>query len=220
VTSYGQLLVRRHGERLDGEAREFLDFIVDGGQRAQALIGDLLGLARVSSQARPFEPVALAPLLEQALRGLRLAMEESGAVVTHDEPLPVVSGDRRQLMQLLHNLLANALKFRTGEPPRVHVGARCDDGQWRISVTDNGIGIDAQFHGRVFGMFQRLHLRSAYGGTGIGLAICKKVVERHGGHIGVESAPGRGSTFWFTLPDGSNAARQAAPATAEPVLLP
>jgi PAS domain S-box-containing protein len=202
VTSYGQLLARRHGERLDGEAREFLDFIVDGGRRAQALVGDLLGLARVSSQAQPFEAVALGEALAQARRSLRLAIDESGAVVTHDEPLPSVHGDRRQLVQLLHNLLANALKFRGDVPPRVHVGACREDGRWRIRVADNGIGIAAQHHGRVFVMFQRLHPRAADGGTGIGLAICKKVVERHGGRIGVESAPGQGSTFWFTLPAG------------------
>ena len=201
VTSYGQLLVRRHGERLDAEAHEFLDFIVDGGRRAQALVGDLLGLARVSSQAQPFEPVPLGAVLAQALRGLRLAVDESQAVVTHDEPLPTVHGDRRQLVQLLHNLLANALKFRGDTPPRVHVGASRVGGRWRIRVTDNGIGIAPQHHGRVFVMFQRLHPREAHGGTGIGLAICKKVVERHGGRIGVESAPGQGSAFWFTLPD-------------------
>ena len=212
VTSYGQLLVRRHGERLDAEAHEFLDFIVDGGRRAQALVGDLLGLARVSSQAQPFEPVPLGAVLAQALRGLRLAVDESQAVVTHDEPLPTVHGDRRQLVQLLHNLLANALKFRGDTPPRVHVGASRVGGRWRIRVTDNGIGIAPQHHGRVFVMFQRLHPREAHGGTGIGLAICKKVVERHGGRIGVESAPGQGSAFWFTLPDAPAPAAAASEA--------
>jgi PAS domain S-box-containing protein len=209
VTSYAQLLQRRHGAKFDGEAREFLDFMTDGAKRAQALIGDLLQLARVNSQARPFAPVPLAEVLGDTLQSLRLAVAESGARITHDA-LPVVDADRRQIGQLLQNLVGNALKFRGARAPQVHLSAArdADSARWRIEVRDNGIGIDPQFHQRVFVLFQRLHLRGEYAGTGIGLAVCKKVVERHGGRIGVESVPGQGAAFWFTLPDaGAELAR-------------
>ena len=210
VTSYTQLLRRRCADRLDADGQEFLGYIDDGGRRAQTLIADLLSLARVASQARPFEPVALDALLGEVLQGLALLIDEAGAVVTHDA-LPVVHADRRQIGQLLQNLLTNALKFRGSAPPRVHLGARREpDGRWRIDVSDNGIGIEPKFHARVFVLFQRLHLRNEYPGTGIGLAICKKVVERHGGRIGVESAPGRGACFWFTLADAGAAADRPA----------
>lgn len=204
VTSYTQLILRRHGDKLPAEAREFMAFVEDGGRRAQALIGDLLSLARVNSHGKPMAAVPLQAVLAEVVRGLHLLVHDSGAQITHDEALPTVWADRRQLAQLLQNLLSNALKFRSAEPPRVHVGAqRQADGRWRISVADNGIGIEPRFHQRVFTLFQRLHLRDEYPGTGIGLAICKKVVERHGGQIGVDSAPGRGATFWFTLVDAA-----------------
>lgn len=199
VTSYGQLLVRRHQAQLDAEAREFLEFIVDGGRRAQALISDLLSLARLNSQARPMAPVALESVLADTLSQLRLQLSGAGAIVTHD-PLPTVVADALQLGQLFQNLIANALKFKGALAPAIHVGATLEAGYWRISVADNGIGIEARFFERIFVLFQRLHLRSEYEGTGIGLAICKKVVERHGGSIGVQSEPGRGSAFFFTLP--------------------
>ncbi|HKX94945.1 MAG TPA: CHASE domain-containing protein, partial [Methylibium sp.] len=199
VASYSQLLLRRHRDALGGEAQEFLGYIGDGARRAQALIVDLLSLARVDSAARPFEPVALDEVVADVRQSLEAALADSGATLTHD-PLPRVLGDRGQLMQLMQNLIGNAIKFRAAGPPRVHVGAtRRPDGRWRITVTDNGIGIDARFHERIFTLFQRLHGRDDYPGTGIGLAVCKKVVERHGGQIGVESAPGRGATFHFTL---------------------
>jgi len=200
VTSYGQLLMRRHQAQLSHEAQEFLGFVIDGGQRAQALIGDLLSLARIDSQARPLQPVALTAVLEDTLKQLQVRIREAGASVTHDE-LPTVAADARQLGQVFLNLVGNALKFHGTAAPRIHVGAAREAGGWRISVADNGIGIEPRFFERIFMMFQRLHLRSDYEGTGIGLAICKKVVERHGGRIGVQSEPGRGSTFFFTLPD-------------------
>lgn len=200
IASYSQLILRRHGAQLPAEAQEFMTFIEDGGRRAQALIGDLLSVARVNSHGKPMEPVALATALKEVMRSLRVAIAESNPTITWDEPLPTVHADRRQLGQLLQNLLANALKFRGTEPLRIHVSAvPAGDGRWRISVADNGLGIDPKFHQRVFGMFQRLHLREEHSGTGIGLAICKKVVERHGGRMGIESALGEGSTFWFTL---------------------
>ena len=200
VTSYGQLLVRRHQAQLNAEAREFLEFMVDGGQRAQALIADLLSLARLNSQARPMTRVALEAVLADALHELRTPIREAGATVTHD-PLPTVTADARQLGQLFQNLIGNALKFRGPAAPVIHISAAQDAGAWRITVTDNGIGIEPKFFERIFVLFQRLHLRSEYEGTGIGLAICKKVVERHGGRIGVHSERGRGSTFSFTLAD-------------------
>ncbi len=200
VTSYGQLLARRHAEGLTAEGREFLHYMVDGGQRAQALIRDLLALARLDSQGRPPEPVALEQVLADVLQPLRLKVRETGAHITHDT-LPVVAADPAQMRQLLGNLIGNALKFTGPSPPQIHLGAQREPGQWRISVQDNGIGIEAKYFERVFVMFQRLHLRSQHEGTGIGLALCKKIVERHGGRIGVQSTPGEGATFWFTLPD-------------------
>lgn len=200
VTSYGQLLARRHADGLSAEGREFLHYMVDGGQRAQALIRDLLALARLDSQGRPPEPVPLERVLADVLQPLRLKLQETGAQVTHDA-LPVVTADPAQMRQLLGNLIGNALKFTGPRPPQIHIGARREPGAWHISVQDNGIGIDAKYFERVFVMFQRLHLRSEHEGTGIGLALCKKIVERHGGRIGVQSTPGEGATFWFTLPD-------------------
>ena len=199
VTSYCQLLVRRHKAQLNAEAQEFLGFVVDGGQRAQALIGDLLSLARLNSQVRPLQPVALEAVLADVLRQLRLQLTESGATITHD-PLPVVAADARQMGQLFQNLISNAVKFHGPRTPAVHIGVVEVNGFWRISVSDNGIGIESKFFERIFVIFQRLHLRTDYQGTGIGLAICKKVVERHGGRIAVESKAGKGSTFFFTMP--------------------
>lgn len=204
VTSYGQLLVRRHLAALPAEAQEFLQFMVDGGQRAQALIRDLLSLARIDSQARAWQAVPLASVLADALHQLRLQVQDSGATISHDA-LPTVLADQRQMGQLLTNLIGNALKFRAASAPAIHLSARRETAGWRISVRDNGLGIEAKFFDRIFLMFQRLHLRSEHEGTGIGLAICKRVVERHGGRIGVESTPGQGSTFWFVLPDGAGA---------------
>ncbi len=200
VTSYGQLLLRRHLADLKPEVQTFMHYMVDGGQRAQALIRDLLSLARLDSQAQPWQPLALNDAVADALKQLRLRVQETAAVVTVDE-LPTVMADARQIGQLMGNLLGNALKFRGDTPPEVHVFASREAGGWRISVRDNGIGIEPRHFERIFQMFQRLHLRSAYEGTGIGLTVCKQVVERHGGQIGVESTPGAGATFYFTLPD-------------------
>ncbi len=200
VASYGQLLTRRHLADLKPEAREFVAYMVDGGQRAQALIRDLLSLARLDSRAQPMATVSLEDTLAEVLRPLRLRIQQAGAQISHD-PLPTVLGDAAQLGQLLANLLGNALKFCGSAAPQVHVAAVREGSRWRISVRDNGIGIEPRYFERIFQMFQRLHLRTEFEGTGIGLAICKKVVERHGGQIGVESVPGQGSTFFFTLPD-------------------
>ena len=149
----------------------------------------------------PLAPTDLTEVLKDAEANLHQAIEESGAVITHD-PLPVVSGDQVQLTQLFQNLLANALKFRSGAAPRIHVSAQAREEDWLLSVKDNGIGIAPEHQERIFAIFQRLHGRGEYPGTGIGLALCKKIVERHGGHIWVESAPGQGSTFYFNIPGG------------------
>jgi PAS domain S-box-containing protein len=199
VSSYTQLLARRYGDKLDEDAREFIGYAVDGAERMHTLINDLLRFSRVETRGREFVPTDLGWVLEAALANLRVAVEESGAQVTWDA-MPTVRGDEVQLVQLFQNLVGNAIKFRREEPPRVHVGVRKEGAWWEISVRDNGIGIDEPYVDRIFVIFRRLHGKSEYQGTGIGLAICKKIVERHGGRIWVESRPGVGSTFLFTLP--------------------
>jgi PAS domain S-box-containing protein len=200
IGSYTQLLERRYGDKLDSDAREFMGFIVDGATRMKQLIEDLLAYSRVGTRGKELRPVSAQAALERALVNLRAGVEASGAEVTHDA-LPEVSGDDTQLTQLFQNLIGNAIKFRrTDEPPRVHVGAHDSGDEWRFSVADNGIGIERQYFERIFMVFQRLHTREEYAGTGIGLAICKKVVDRHHGRIWVESVHGKGSTFIFTLP--------------------
>ncbi|MBU6479220.1 MAG: hypothetical protein KGS09_01590 [Nitrospirae bacterium] len=199
IASYTQLLARRYKGKLDSDADEFIGYAVDGANRMQRLINDLLAYSRVSTQGNVFEPVDCNGLLEEVLSNLRLAVEESRAVVTHD-PLPTVMADGRQLGQLFQNLISNAIKFRGEEPPRVYVSAERRTGEWLFSVRDNGIGVDPQYAERIFVIFQRLHNREEYPGTGIGLAICKKIVERHGGRIWVASQTGQGTTFYFTLP--------------------
>ncbi|MEY4749608.1 MAG: hypothetical protein RIQ60_1822 [Pseudomonadota bacterium] len=212
VNSYGQLLSRRYGESLEPKAREFLAHMVDGGERAQQLIRALLDLARVNSQARPHLPVDLGRVLNEVLRRQQAVLTAAGATLTHDELPPAVPGDERQLLQLLENLVLNAVKYRSEAAPLIHVGARREAEVWHLVVRDNGIGIAPQFFDKVFVMFQRLHLRSERPGTGIGLAICKRVVERHGGRIWVESTPGLGSEFHFTLAAGAVDVPQRVPA--------
>jgi PAS domain S-box-containing protein len=199
VASYVQLLQRRYQGRLDPDADEFIRYAVEGAQRMQALINALLAYSRVGREGTALGLVDLGEVMRRVLDNLRTAIEEQGAVVTHD-PLPVVRGDPNQFGQVLQNLLANALKFRGPHAPRIHVGAERDDVAWTITVEDNGIGIDPRFHDRIFVIFQRLHTRDQYEGTGIGLSLCKKIVERRGGRIGVESIPGEGATFRFTIP--------------------
>jgi hypothetical protein len=200
IGSYTQLLGRRYGDKLDSDAREFMDFIVEGATRMKQLIEDLLAYSRVGTRGKELRPVQLQLALDRALVNLRAAIESSGAEITHDV-LPEVSGDDTQLTQLFQNLIGNAIKFRKeNEAPRIHVGVQDSGDEWRFSVSDNGIGIEPQYFERIFMVFQRLHTREEYAGTGIGLAICKKVVDRHRGRIWVESAHGKGSTFVFTLP--------------------
>ncbi len=203
VSSYTQLLARRYQGKLGADADEFIAYAVDGANRMQGLINDLLAYSRVGTHAKGLGPTDCTTVLDQALANLKAAIEESSAVVTHD-PLPTVTADKLQLAQLFQNLIGNAVKFHREEPPRIHVSAERKGKEWVFSVRDNGIGIDPQYAERIFVIFQRLHAREEYSGTGIGLAICKKIVERRGGRIWVESQPGMGSTFYFTIPIGSN----------------
>jgi PAS domain S-box-containing protein len=199
VTSYVQLLAKRYKGKLDSDADEFIGFAVDGAVRMWKLINDLLTYSRVGMRGKGLEPTDSEAVLAQSLRDLKVAVEENGALVTHD-PLPTVMADHPQLGQLFQNLIGNAIKFRGKEPPRVHVSASRRGNEWTFSVRDNGIGIAPEYSERVFIIFQRLHSRQEYAGTGIGLAICKKIVERHGGRIWVESGVGKGTTFYFTFP--------------------
>ena len=200
VASCVQLLQKRYEGQLDARADEFIAHAVDGTKRMQTLINDLLGYSRISTHARLFASTDCETVVQEAQANLMVAIEESGAVVTSDA-LPAVSGDATQLTQLFQNLIGNALKFRGERPSKIHIGAILKNGVWWFSVADNGIGMEPQYFERVFLVFQRLHTRKEYQGTGIGLAICKKVVERHGGRIWVESEPGQGATFCFTIPE-------------------
>jgi PAS domain S-box-containing protein len=199
VSSYTQLVMRRYGDRLDGDAREFMNYVVDGAARMKQLIEDLLAYSRVGTKGKEFREIELDAALKRAVTNLRASIQESGASVTWDA-LPRVSADDLQLAQLFQNLIGNALKFRGPSVPRVHVSASETDDEWEVTVADNGIGIEPPYFERIFMVFQRLHTKGDYPGTGIGLAICKKVVERHGGRIWVQSALGEGSRFHFTLP--------------------
>ena len=204
VASYTQLLAKRYKGRLDSDADEFVAFAVDGCNRMQGLIQDLLAYWRTGTNGKALREVSGDDALKEALTNLRRTIGESGAVVTHDR-LPVIQTDDTQLTQVFQNLVGNAIKYRSAEVPHVHVSARKNGGpEWIFSVRDNGLGIDPQYFERIFILFQRLHGRNEFEGTGIGLAICKKILERLGGRIWVESQPGKGSTFHFALPEGND----------------
>ena len=209
VSSYTQLLERRYQEKLDADAREFMGFVVDGATRMKQLIEDLLAYSRVGTKGRDFKSVELEKPLSRALANLKAAIDESAAAVSFD-PLPALPADEAQLAQVFQNLIGNALKFRSGAAPRIHVSALEKDREWEFAVRDNGIGIEPQYFERIFMMFQRLHSKGEYPGTGIGLAIVKKIVERHGGRVRVESTPGEGSAFIFTLPKNQKEWRNGA----------
>jgi PAS domain S-box-containing protein len=198
VSSYTQLLGERYRGKLDAEADEFIAFAVDGAARMQVMIQDLLNYSRVARKPPQLEPVDSQAVLGRALSNLQASIQESGAEISAG-PLPMVKADAAQLLQLFQNLIGNAIKFRGTRQPTVEISASRNGG-WTFRVSDNGIGIDPHGRERIFGMFQRLHTRKEYPGTGIGLAVCKRVVEGHGGKLWVESEPGRGSSFFFTLP--------------------
>jgi signal transduction histidine kinase len=199
VAGYTQLLAKRYGDKLEGDGVEFIAYAVDGVKRMQTLIQDLLQFSRLGTRGKPLAQVDCEEVLSETLRILELSIRERHALVTHD-PLPQVSADRAQLVQLFQNLIGNAIKYSADRQPIIHIGASQTGRSWRFSVKDNGIGIDPQYHERIFLIFQRLHGKAEYPGTGIGLAVCKKIVERHGGRIWVESELGKGATFLFTLP--------------------
>jgi len=201
VASFTQLLAKRYKGRLDAEADEFIAYAVDGSNRMQGLIQDLLAYSRAGTNGKALHEVSSEKALNDALANLRATVQESGAVVSHDA-LPVITTDDTQLVLVFQNLVGNAIKYRSTEVPRVHVSATKNGGkEWTFSVRDNGLGIDPQYFERIFVLFQRLHGREEFKGTGIGLTICKKIVERLGGRIWVESQPQKGSTFFFALPE-------------------
>jgi PAS domain S-box-containing protein len=199
VVSYSQLLEKNYKGRLDADADEFIHYIVEGGTRMDALVSDLLEFSRVGSRGKPFERTDMNGVVEKTLLGLSVAIRESRAKIEVGH-LPEVRVDRIQMMHLFQNLIENAIKFRGKDDPEIRIDAVMGDGVWIFSVKDSGIGIDPEFHDKIFDLFQRLHTREDYSGTGIGLAICKRIVERHGGRIWVESEEGKGSAFNFTIP--------------------
>ena len=199
VSSYTQLLAQRYKDKLDADADEFIHYVEDGVSRMRALINGLLVYSRVGTSGAAFELTDCEAAFDCALTNLQVAVDGSGAVITH-HPLPVVMADASQLTQVFQNLIGNAIKFCNQELPRIHVAAEPRGNEWLFSIRDNGIGIDPQYHDRIFDMSQRLHSRTEYPGTGLGLAICDKVVKRHGGRIWVESQTGKGATFYFTIP--------------------
>ncbi len=200
-----QILQRRYEKQLDANADELIMLAVEGAQRLQVLIEGLLAFSRVGTRGEQLKPVECGHAVGAALKNLTVAIQESNAVITQDA-LPMAMGDLMQLTLLFQNLIGNAIKFRQKEqPPHIHVGAESNGKYWTLSVRDNGIGIEPQHFGRIFEIFQRLHTRQEYPGTGIGLTICKKIVERHGGHIWIESKPQEGSTFFFTIQKNGDA---------------
>ena len=200
IASYAQLLEKRYKDQLDSQAIKFIGNIVHGCTRMQSLIDDLLEYSRVGRSQKPFRLTDCNHAIKQTVANLQGAIRDTEAVVTYSD-LPTVIGDTSQLVQLFQNLIGNAIKYRRDAPPAVHITACKQEENWLFSISDNGIGIAPQHQERIFQIFQRLHTQREYSGTGIGLAICQKIVERHGGCIWVESEPGKGSTFYFTLAD-------------------
>jgi hypothetical protein len=198
VASFTRLLERRYKDRLDQDAREFIHYAVDGALRMQTLIDDLLAYSRVGARDIRFVPTDCNHPLNQALSNLRVAVEESQAIITRGT-LPTIPCNASQMTQLFQNLISNAIKFRGTATPRIHIAAESKQNEWLFSVRDNGIGIDPRYKEQVFKIFQRLHSRDEYAGTGIGLALCMKIVELHKGAIWLESELGKGATFYFTL---------------------
>ena len=201
IVSYLQLLSRRYQGKLDSDADEFIGYAVDGGRRLQNMISDLLILSRVGTRGKEFASTNCENVLKEVLASLQILIEETKATITHDS-LPTVMADVTQLAQLLQNLIANAIKYRGENSPLIHLGVQSQNNEWLFSVKDNGIGFDPKYSERIFGIFQRLHTREEYAGTGIGLAVCQRIVQRHGGRIWVKSELGKGSTFYFTIPRG------------------
>ncbi len=199
ITSFSQLLAKRYSGQLDEEADNIISFVVDGAKRMDKLIQAILAYSHVSSQARAFESVNCEEVIDIALSNLQLTIQKTNAQITRNT-LPIIFGDKTQLVQLFQNIIANGMKYQKEESPVIHIEAEIRQKDWLFSVKDNGIGIALQYHKRIFQIFQRLHTRQEYSGTGIGLAICKKIVDLHGGKIWVESEVGKGTSFLFTMP--------------------
>ena len=206
VASFCELLGAEYAEQVDEDGQQYIRYAIDGANRMKALIQDLLSYSRVESQGKPLQIIDANASLQMALENLETAIEESSAVVTCDE-LPSIAADQAQFSHLLQNLIGNAIKYRGDRIPEIHVGVEKQEKETVFSVADNGIGIDPQFHERIFGIFKRLHGRGEYSGTGIGLAICKRIVERMGGAIWVKSGTNDGCTFYFTVPAHHNSTR-------------
>ena len=202
VTAYLSLLKDRYRDQLDERAKMYIDTAVKGGLRSRELIRDLLDYSRVETTTEPVREIKMESVLSKVLTNLQEQIKDEGAIISH-ESLPTIRADGSQMVQVLQNLIANAIKYHGAEQPRVHIRCREDVKEWLFSVQDNGIGIDQRFKDKIFVLFQRLHTREEYSGTGIGLAISKKIVERHGGRIWFESELGMGSTFYFTIPKGA-----------------
>jgi light-regulated signal transduction histidine kinase (bacteriophytochrome) len=202
VISYLTLLEKRYRDQLDPDAREFIHYAVDGGKRMKYLIDDLLAFSRVDTGGKEFVPVDMNALVAKTIHLLKIPIEEGDAKVVAD-PLPTIEADESQMVQVMQNLVANAIKFHGASPPEVRISATVGAGEWIFAVQDNGIGLNLQYSDKIFQMFQRLHNRDQYPGTGVGLAIVKKIVERHGGRIWVESELGKGATFFFSIPRSS-----------------
>ena len=198
VSSFTQLLAKKYKGQLDSDADEFIKYAVDGAQRMQMLINDLLAYSRVSSRVEEFQLVDLEKAFNESLQNLKVSIDDNDARITCDS-LPTIVADQSQIIQLFQNLIGNAIKFRSNETPEIHIAVEEGEDEWIFRVIDNGIGIDSQHNERIFRVFQRLHERDSYPGTGIGLSICEKIVERHGGDIWVDSKLGNGSTFSFTI---------------------
>ncbi len=208
VAIYSEIISRRYQNVLDDQGRRFLEFLREGGHRLTVLVNDLLTYTRASMAELAEKPVQSEDALNDALANLAEVVRETGAVVTRD-PLPEIRMGESHLQQVLQNLIGNALKYRSEQPPRIHISATSLGGMWQFSVKDNGIGIDPRYKEKIFGVFKRLHHDRKYSGTGIGLAICQRIVERYGGRIWVDSEPGRGSTFYFTIPQHAQPFRSA-----------
>jgi light-regulated signal transduction histidine kinase (bacteriophytochrome) len=198
IVSFSQLLEEEYYDKLDKEGREYIEFITEGAIKMNTLIKDLLSYSRITQRSEPLQKVDLQKTLDEAIYNLHESIKETGAVITHDE-MPIIKGDKTQFIQLFQNLISNAIKFRSKKTPIIHIGVEKTNNKWLFSVKDNGIGIDSKYFGKLFNIFYRLHTKEEYTGTGIGLPICKKIVERYGGKIWVDSEPGKGSIFYFTI---------------------